>query len=85
MNNKIILEALASDLKRVALGLQRGSLAMADKFTQEVQRRKQELKISELPMYLQKLLNNLESAIKNADTALMYSTLFQNFSIKMLK
>ena len=32
MNNKFILESLASDLKRVALGLHRGSDAMALRF-----------------------------------------------------
>lgn len=85
MDNKIVLGSLASDLKRVAIGLQRGSLTMADRFAQEVNKRRQQLKIVELPTYLQKLLNNLDIAVKNADTALMFSTLFQNFSTKVLK
>jgi len=35
MENKYILESLASDLKRVALGIHRGSNQMTKKFLEE--------------------------------------------------
>ncbi|OGK57061.1 hypothetical protein A3J15_01950 [Candidatus Roizmanbacteria bacterium RIFCSPLOWO2_02_FULL_38_10] len=79
MNNKFILESLASDLKRVALGLHRGSNNMAIRFLNEALRRKNELYVEEIPPYIQKLLNKLNKNI-NADDALMYSTLIQNYS-----
>lgn len=39
MENKYILESLASDLKRVALGMHRGSNQMAKKFLDEALKR----------------------------------------------
>ena len=72
---------MASDSKRVAMGLHRKSSTMVDRFAQEGCKRKSELEISKLPIYLQKLVNNLEFAVKDSDSALMYSTLFQNYVI----
>lgn len=80
MNNKLILSALAIDLRRISLGLHRGSLATVSRFTAEVLNRKQEIDVSSLNPYIQKLLTNLDSAVKDSDDALMYSTLFQNYS-----
>ena len=88
MKNKIILESLAMDLKRVALGLQRGSNAMAERFMQEAMARKKEIKPDGLDKYILTLLNNMEESFrasdnpKKAEDALMYSTLFQNASLK---
>ncbi|MEK7164109.1 MAG: hypothetical protein AAB768_03140 [Patescibacteria group bacterium] len=72
--------SIASDLKRVAMGLHRGSQTTVDKFTKEVLRRKQELDSPLLESYMQKLVNKLDSAVSNSDDALMLSTLFQNYS-----
>ena len=75
----LALESLASDLKRVALGLHRGSQVMAGRFAQEALKRKSELASAKLPPYIKNLLIQLETATKDPDTALMSSTLFQNY------
>ncbi len=86
MSNKLIIESIASDLKRVALGLHRGSLAMANRFEKEALERRKELDESKLKPYLNKLIGDIGKAMTNADTeekaedALMYSTLLQNYS-----
>lgn len=77
--NKFILESLASDLKRVALGLHRGSNAMAQRFLEEALKRKKEVDMKNVAPYIKKLLNNLDKKI-DADDALMYSTLIQNYT-----
>lgn len=88
MNDKIILESLAMDLKRVALGYYRGSEKMAVRFSQEARTRKKELENADIKPYLQKLLYKLENMFeekdhkKLAEDALMYSVLFQNAAVK---
>lgn len=87
-NQKVILESLAMDLKRVSLGLQRGSMTMAKRFAQESLKRKQEVNLNEVDTYIRKLLNSLEETMlnldsKSAEDALMYSTLFQNYARTM--
>ncbi len=91
MNNKATLEALASDLKRVAVGLQRGSLRMAEKFGEEALARKKELEVHTLDPYIIKVLDSTEHVLRTqltgertAEDALMYSTLLQNFVQKKL-
>ena len=79
MENKYILESLASDLKRVALGIHRGSNQMTKKFLEEAFKRKSELKQDKIPSYIQNLLNNLDKNL-NSDYALMCSTLIQNYT-----
>lgn len=79
MNNKYILESLASDLKRVALGLHRGSNTMAARFLDEALKRRDEVKVEEIAPYLKTLLNRLNSET-DSDEALMYSTLIQNYT-----
>lgn len=85
MDNKVILTALASDLKRVTLGLQRNSYAMVDRFTAEALKRKSELNLQELESYMQTLLVKLEEKLsttdqkKKAEDALLYSILIQNY------
>ncbi len=89
MKNKQILGALALDLKRVALGLNRGSNAMAERFLDEAIKRRNEIEIAEIKPYLSKFLKNIdnlkkESSEKGAEDALMYSTIFQNASQKII-
>lgn len=84
MNNKIILESMASDLKRVALGLHRGSNEMAQRFLDEALKRKQEVDLKTIAPYMQKLLNKVDAKIDPED-ALMYSTLIQNYTQRIIK
>ncbi len=91
-NNKVILEALASDLKRVSVGLQRGSLGVAKRFTEEAFARKKELDGEDLDPYIKKVLDNTDNILRNqpigertAEDALMYSTILQNFAQKRLR
>ena len=85
MGNKVILESLVSDLKRVAIGLHRGSYRMAERFSQEAFRRVNEVDREQIPQYVGDILTGLQSALKNTDQlrkaedALMYSTLVQNY------
>ncbi len=88
MNKKIIIESLAMDLKRVAVGLNRGSLGMALRFKQEALKRSQELENEDLEPYLVKILSKTKLILSSeservAEDALMYSTLFQNFAQKI--
>lgn len=82
------LGALALDLKRVSLGLQSGSSAMAERFMQEAMARKKEIDTSSVDTYIVKLLDRMEESfripdrLKKAEDALMYSTLFQNVVFK---
>lgn len=79
MDNKFILESLASDLKRVALGLHRGSDAMAQRFLDEALKRKDEVEIEEVAPYIKNILSSLNKNI-DAENALMFSTLLQNYT-----
>lgn len=89
MNQKIIIESLAMDLKRVALGLHRGSFVMANRFKQEALIRTTELENQKMSKYLSKLVRKTKESLsqnteKTAEDALMYSTLFQNFVLKKM-
>lgn len=77
--NKFILESLSSDLKRVALGLHRGSNAMAQRFLDEALKRRDEVEIGEVTPYIKNLLDKLNKNI-DSESALMYSTLIQNYT-----
>ena len=55
MKNEIILSSLAMDLKRVAIGINRGSFKMAERFCEEAMERKQELDLSNLKQYIKNL------------------------------
>lgn len=86
---KIIISSLVMDLKRVALGLHRGSFKMADRFKVEALSRQEELEKLEIPEYLKVLIKKskkslLESNDRSAEDALMYSTLFQNFVLRKM-
>lgn len=79
MENKYILESLASDLKRVALGLHRGSNIMAQRFLEEALKRKNEVDLKKVSPYLRNILLKLGENT-DSETALMYSTLIQNYT-----
>lgn len=85
IRNKQILGALALDLKRVAIGLNRGYDTMAEKFLGEAIKRRNEVEIADIKPYLSKFLKNIdnikkENRQKGAEDALLYSTIFQNAS-----
>lgn len=80
MNNKLILASIASDLKRVAMGLHRGSQGTVDRFTQEVLHRKLELDNSHLESYIQTWISKLDLSVRDPDDALLLSTVIQNYS-----
>lgn len=87
LNQKIIIESLAMDLKRIALGLHRNSFAMANRFKEEAFKRARELESQNPSDYLKKLLSYMKKMIQGSDDrvaedALMLSTLFQNFALK---
>ena len=89
MNQKLIIESLAMDLKRVALGLHRGSTVMANRFKKEALEREKQLMNQKVSSYLKKLLEKTQDVLKNnddgvAEDVLMYSTLFQNFALKKM-
>ncbi len=90
MNKKIVIESLAMDLKRVALGLHRNSLGMAKRFKEEALKRESELESFPLDDYLIKLTKYtkkflLTSEEQVAENILMLSTLFQNYAQKRLE
>ncbi|MBI2051585.1 hypothetical protein HYT33_02365 [Candidatus Roizmanbacteria bacterium] len=78
-NNKFILKSLASDLKRVALGKYRGSNEMASRFLEEALKRKGEVEMKEVAPYIKNILEKINKNV-NAEDALMYSTLLQNYT-----
>lgn len=87
LSQKIIIESLAMDLKRVALGLHKGSINMANRFKEEAFKRAAELEQQNPNSYINKLLTYMKKMItgttdKVAEDALMLSTLFQNFALK---
>lgn len=79
MNNKFILESLASDLKRVALGFHRGSNTMAQRFLNEALKRRNEVELDTIASYIKRLLNKIDKNL-DAENALMLSTLIQNYT-----
>ena len=85
--NKIALSSLALDLKRVALGYFRGSNSMAERFFEEALKRRKEIDSRKVKPYIRNLLSNFEKIKfyrdreRQAEDALMYSTLFQNASL----
>ncbi len=84
---KVVLELLAMDLRRVALGIQRGSFAMAKRFADEALKRKQEIDEQRLDPYMVKLLNSFDNNIVHlekdrvGEDALMLSVLIQNYAL----
>lgn len=90
-DNKLAIESLSMDLKRVALYLHRNSLATVARFEGEAWKRRQEIKLSDANSYLARLIDGVERVLempntldRKAEDALMYSTLLQNFARKFL-
>ena len=87
--NKIAFGSIAMDLKRVALGYHRGSKSTADRFLSEAIMRRNDIDMSTVKPYLQKLLIKIDKLStekdldKKAEDALMYSTLFQNAALAL--
>ena len=79
--NKLALESISSDLKRISMGLYLKSYTLVDRFAKEALARKSEVQVASLPLYIRKLLSELDSAVQDADQALMISTILQNFCI----
>jgi hypothetical protein len=83
--DKVVLQSLASDLKRITLSIQRNSLPTARRFNLEAEKWLQESKRSADPS-LEKLLGKVALSLKQennldkAEDLLMYSTLLQNRS-----
>lgn len=90
MDNKKVLEALASDLKRVVIALQRGSFVMARRFSDEALQRRKEIYDQMLEPYVVKFLDKMEYTLhqlhdeRAAEDALMESVILQNYIQKRL-
>lgn len=88
-DEKMILGALSSDLKRVAMSLYRNSPSVAKRFLQEALSRKSETQNLSLPPYLQKIMQEIERSLRDtnnpriAEACLMYSTLIQNYVLSL--
>ena len=86
MSNKIVIESLSMDLLRVALGYQRGSVKMAQRFSDEVRRRIGEIDQTKIKPYFLSILQKLPILLSKQNTqevaedALMYSTLCKNYA-----
>lgn len=91
MNNNIIISSLAMDLKRVALAFYNGSTKTAERFVDESRKRVDEVDINTVEPYLLYYLNSTHKILNKSDklhlaeTALMYSQIFQNYSISFTK
>jgi hypothetical protein len=81
MNNATILQSIALDLKRVAIGYNAGSFKMADRFLEEAIKRKMQLNMQMLSDSVKKVVIMIEEIGKSsnyhyrADRALTYSTI----------
>ncbi len=86
MTNKLIIESLAMDLRRVAQSYYRGSNNVGYRFSQEALKRVSEVNMNEVKPYIKVLLLNLDSdlnqqnTISIAESSLLSSTLFQNYA-----
>ncbi len=87
---KMAIESLAMDLKRVALGLHRGSNKVADRFKEEALAREREIETHGIhDAYLTRIVTGARNTLLSTDErvaedALMYSTLFQNYAQKRM-
>lgn len=89
MNNiENSLSSLALDLNRVAMGLNRGSVKMADRFYQEALDRKAEIRNDQIPEYIRAIMlkidENKKLDKKFAEEAMVYSILLENFVAQKL-
>ena len=89
MNKTFVsLSSISMDLERVAMGYQRGSVTMANRFLEEALIRRSEIDKNQAKPHIKKLINALDGVMrekdiqKKAEDALMYSVLFQNAALK---
>jgi hypothetical protein len=68
------------DLKRASLGFWRGSDKVGKRFIDESIKRRGEIDLDKIPIYLQLILKDLKN--NDPEKLLMYSTLIQNYLIK---
>lgn len=86
--NKIAIESLSMDLLRVALGYHKGSVKMAERFSEEALKRISEIQTTDVKPYFAKILSKLPSELSKKDSnrlaedALMYSVLCRNYAKK---
>jgi hypothetical protein len=78
-----IIGALSMDLKRVALAKHNNSKNTADRFWQEVMKRKSTILSLKLPDYLKNLYEKLEKNT-DKDNLLMYSIILQNYATRKI-
>lgn len=82
------LASLSMNLKRAALGFNRNSIAMANRFVEESWRELEKIDFKKLPSSIRKLVLGTKSILSRKDSdriaedMLMYSTLFQNAALK---
>ena len=85
--DKVLLQSLSSDLKRITLSIQRNSPASAVRFNQEAAKWLADSKKKIADPSIQKILSrihtvlNQKNDLKKAEECLMYSTLLQNRSV----
>jgi ABC-type oligopeptide transport system ATPase subunit len=85
--NNLAISSLAMDLKRVAIGYHRGSSKMANRFSEEALKRKEELELSQVKPYLRKFIKAVPKILKQkdkekiAEDALMYSVILENYVV----
>ncbi len=85
---KISLGSMALDLNRAAIGINRGSSKMAERFFQEALERKKEIKPTVVPTYIRQVLDKVrpdQNLDQNcAERLMVYSILLENFAVRML-
>lgn len=87
--NKVFvsLSSISMDLERVAMGYQRGSVIMANRFLEEALTRRNEIDRNQVKPHVKKLMDALDGIVeekdiqKKAEDALMYSIMFQNAAL----
>lgn len=84
MNNAYILESMASDLKRVAMGYHRGSTNMARRFLSEALLRRDEVDMKQIKPYMRKVLSTISHDV-DSEYACMCATLLQNYAQQLKK
>lgn len=78
-----IIGSLAMDLKRVALAKHNNSKNTADRFWQEVMKRKSTVLSLGIPEYLNNLYEKIEENT-DKDNLLMYSIILQNYATRAI-
>ena len=88
--NKLYLLSLSSDLTRITQSIQKGSFKNSQQFSYQAQKWLKKIDQTTLKPYMKKILKEIKKDLKQknnlikAEQALMYSTLVQNYSIKIL-